>query len=123
MGQKVNPIGFRTGVMRTWTSRWFASKQDFSSLLLEDQKLRRYLKQDAMNGKLRMAGIDHIEIERTRDEVKVVLHVARPGTVIGKKGEQIDALQVDLQNLIGRRVNLKIQEVSRPEIQAQIIAE
>lgn len=123
MGQKVNPVGFRTGVMRPWKSRWFASKQDFASLLLEDHKLRKYLKKEALNGKLRLAGIDHIEIERTRDDVKVILHVARPGSVIGKKGEQIDALQVDLQNLIGRRVNLKIQELSRPEIYAQIIAE
>jgi small subunit ribosomal protein S3 len=123
MGQKVNPVGFRTGVMRTWKSRWFASKQDFASLLLEDQRLRRYLKEHPDNSRLRSAGIDHIEIERTRDDVKIVLHVARPGAVIGKKGEQIEALQSVLQNLIGRHVNLKVQEISRPELQAQIVAE
>ena len=123
MGQKVNPVGFRTGVMRPWKSRWFASKQDFASLLLEDTRVRNYLKNHPNNARLRSAGVDHIEIERTRDDVKIVLHVARPGAVIGKKGEHIEALQNDLQNLIGRRVNLKIQELSRPEIQAQIVAE
>ena len=123
MGQKVNPVGFRTGVMRPWKSRWFASKQDFAALLLEDARVRNYLKNHPNNSRLRSAGVDHIEIERTRDDVKIVLHVARPGSVIGKKGEHIEALQADLQNLIGRRVNLKIQELSRPEIQAQIVAE
>ncbi len=123
MGQKVNPVSFRTGIMRNWKSRWFASKQDFAGLLLEDHRLRKFLKFHPRNAKLRAAGIDHIEIERTRDDVKLVLHVARPGTVIGKKGEAVDALQNELQALIGRRVNLKIQELNRPEIQAQIIAE
>lgn len=121
MGQKVNPVSFRTGVMRGWGSRWYASKKEFSSLLLEDHKVRSYIK--SRNRKYRNAGIDRVEIERTRDEVKVVLHVARPGLIIGKKGAEIETLQEDLQNLIGRRVNLKVEELHRPELQAQLVAE
>jgi small subunit ribosomal protein S3 len=123
MGQKVNPIGFRTGVMIGWKSRWYASKQDYPGLLMEDQKVRKYIKQHPKKSQYRQAGIDRIEIERTRDEVKVVLHVARPGLIIGKKGQEIEFLQNELQELIGRRVNLKIQEVSKPELQAQLVAE
>ncbi len=123
MGQKVNPIGFRTGVMRDWKSRWYASKQDFAGLLLEDYKLRDFIKNHPHKTQYRQAGVDRIEIERTRDEVKVVLYVARPGLIIGKRGQEIDILQNELQNLIGRRVNLKIEEISRPELQAQLVAE
>src|SRR6186997_2598740 len=85
MGQKVNPVGFRTGVVRTWKSRWYASKQDFSNLLIEDFKIRNFVKNHPKRPQYRSAGIDRIEIERTRDEVKVTLHVARPGLIIGKK--------------------------------------
>ena len=123
MGQKVNPIGFRTGIMVSWKSRWYASKQDFASLLIEDQKIRNFIKKHPRKGQYRQAGIDRIEIERTRDEVKVVMHVARPGLIIGKKGQEIEFLQNELQDLIGRRVNLKIEEVTRPEIRAQLVAE
>lgn len=123
MGQKVNPVGFRTGVMTGWKSRWYASKQDFAGLLLEDQKLRHFIKNHPKKSQYRQAGVDRIEIERTRDEVKVVLYVARPGLIIGKKGQEIDFLQNELQNLIGRRVNLKIEEIQRPEIQGQLVAE
>ncbi len=122
MGQKVNPIGFRTGVVLGWKSRWYASKQEFAELLLEDQKIRRFIK-DNPQRQYRNAGIDRIEVERTRDEVKVILHVARPGLIIGKKGQEVELLQEELQNLIGRRVNLKIDEISRPELQAQLVAE
>ncbi len=120
MGQKVNPIGFRTGVTYGWKSRWYASKKEFSDLLLEDLKIRKYIK---ANPKLYSAGIDRIEIERTRDEVKVMLYVARPGIIIGKKGQDVELLQEELQNLIGRRVNLKIEELAKPELQAQLVAE
>jgi len=120
MGQKVNPISFRTGVMKGWQSRWFASKQEFAHLLVEDVRVRKFIKN---NQKYRNAGIDRIEIERTRDEVKVILHVARPGLIIGKKGQEVELLQQELQDLIGRRVNLKIEEISRPELQAQLVAE
>ncbi len=123
MGQKVNPIGFRTGVMIGWKSRWYASKQDYSSLLLEDLKIRKFIKSHPKRAQYRHAGINRIEVERTRDEVKVVLHVARPGLIIGKKGQEIELLQSELQDMIGRRVNLKIEEVSRPELQAQLVAE
>ena len=118
MGQKVNPIGFRTGIMIGWKSRWYASKREFSDLLLEDFKIRKYV-----TDKYRFAGIPTIEIERTRDEVKVVLHAARPGVIIGRKGQQVDQLQDELQNLVGRRINIKIEEIARPEIQAHLVAE
>jgi small subunit ribosomal protein S3 len=123
MGQKVNPIGFRVGVMIGWKSRWFASKQEFANLLVEDHKIRNFIKNHPQRTQYRNAGIDRIEIERTRDEVKVILHVARPGLIIGKKGQEVELLQQELQNLIGRRVNLKIEEVGRPEIMAQLVAE
>jgi small subunit ribosomal protein S3 len=118
MGQKVNPIGFRTGIMMGWKSRWYASKREFSELLLEDFKIRKYV-----TDKYRFAGIPTIEIERTRDEVRVVLHAARPGVIIGRKGQQVDQLQDELQSLIGRRINIKIEEIARPEIQAHLVAE
>jgi small subunit ribosomal protein S3 len=123
MGQKVNPVGFRTGVVRGWKSRWYASKQDFSNLLIEDSKIRNFIKNHPKRPQYRSAGIDRIEIERTRDEVKVTLFVARPGLIIGKKGQEVEILQDELQNLTGRRVNLKIEEIARPEIQAQLVAE
>ena len=123
MGQKVNPIGFRTGGMSGWKSRWYASKQEFAELLYEDFKVRTFIKKHPKKQQYRNAGIDRIEIERTRDEVKVILFVARPGLIIGKKGQEVELLQEDLQNLIGRRVNLKIEEIKRPELHAQLVAE
>ena len=96
MGQKVNPIGFRTGVVLGWKSRWYASKQEFSELLLEDQKIRAFIKDHPQRTQYRSAGIDRIEVERTRDEVKVILHVARPGLSIGKKGQEVELLQEEL---------------------------
>ena len=123
MGQKVNPIGYRTGVVLGWKSRWYASKQDFAALLLEDQKIRKFIKNHPKKTQYRNAGIDKIEIERTRDEVKVIIHVARPGLIIGKKGQEVEILQEELQNLIGRVVNLKIEEIGRPELRAQLVAE
>lgn len=118
MGQKVNPVGFRVGIMEGSKSRWYASKKEFSELLIEDFKLRKFIKT-----KYRFAGIPKIEIERTRDEVKVILFTARPGVIIGRKGQEVERLQEELQGLIGRRINIKIEEVQRPEIQAQLVAE
>ena len=118
MGQKVNPVGFRTGIMVGWKSRWYASKQEFPDLLIEDFKVRKFIKR-----KYRFAGIPKIEIERTRDEVKVMLHTARPGIIIGRKGQEVERLQDELQDLIGRRINIKIEEIARPEIHAQLVAE
>src|SRR6266478_4091397 len=118
MGQKVNPTGFRTGIMIGWKSRWYASKREFSELLVEDHRLRKYIKE-----KFRFAGIPKIEIERTRDEVKVILFAARPGIIIGRKGQEVERLQEELQQLLGRRINIKIEEISRPETYAQLVAE
>jgi len=118
MGQKVNPIGFRTGIMIGWKSRWYASKREFADLLIEDHKIRKYV-----TDKYRFAGIPTIEIERTRDEVKVILYAARPGVIIGRKGQQVDQLQDELQSLVGRRINIRIEEIARPEIQAHLVAE
>jgi small subunit ribosomal protein S3 len=122
MGQKVNPVGFRTAIMIPHKSRWYASKKEFSALLLEDFKIRNFIKKHPKKN-YAQAGIDRIEIERTRDEVKIVLYVARPGLIIGKKGQDVEILQEELQNLTGRRVNLKIEEIGRPEIHAQLVAE
>jgi small subunit ribosomal protein S3 len=118
MGQKVNPIGFRVGIMEGWKSRWYASKQEFKDLILEDFKIRKFV-----HDKYRSAGIPKIEIERTRDEVKVVLFTARPGVIIGRKGQEVERLQGELQELLGRRINIKIEEIGRPEIYAQLVAE
>ncbi len=124
MGQKVNPVGFRTGIMVGWKSRWYASKQEFADLLVEDQKIRQYIKgRKDKFGKPLYPAISKIEIERTRDEVKVVLFSARPGLLIGRKGERVEELQKELQEKTGRRINLKIEELNRPEIIAQLVAE
>ena len=124
MGQKVNPIGFRTGVMIGWKSRWFAPKQEFADLLVEDHKIRQFIKKRTDRfGKPMYPTIAKVEIERTRDEVKVALFSARPGVLIGRKGERVEELQNDLQALTGRRINIKIEEISRPELVGQLVAE
>jgi small subunit ribosomal protein S3 len=115
MGQKVNPTGFRVGVMEDWRSRWYASKHEFSELLVEDFKIRKYVKK-----KYGFAGIPRIEIERTRDAVTVLLSTARPGVIIGRKGAEVEKLQ---EELTGRRIEIKIVEVPRPELEAQLISE
>ena len=118
MGQKVNPISFRTGVMVGWKSRWHATKQNFAELLAEDHKLRKFIK-----ARYKFAGIPKIEIERTRDEVKVILFTARPGIVIGRKGQEVERLQTELQQLVGRRINIKIEEITQAQLEAQLVAE
>jgi len=118
MGQKVNPTGFRTGIMMGWKSRWYASKKEFSELLLEDHKLRKFIHE-----KYKFAGIPKVEIERTSDEVKVILYTARPGIIIGRKGTEVERLQGELQALVGRRINIKIEEIARPELQAKLVAD
>ena len=117
MGQKVNPIGLRLNITRTWESIWFADK-NFDKLLLEDRKIKKFLKQ-----RLYHAGIARINVERTGEKVKVKLHTARPGIVIGKKGVEIEALKGDLDRLTGRECAIDIQEVRRPEADAQLVAE
>ena len=122
MGQKVNPIAFRTGVMETWRSRWYAPKNEFANFLVEDFQIRKFVKKHPTQN-YKAAGIDKIEIERTREEVKVTLFVARPGIIIGKKGQEVERLQNEIQNLVKRKINLKIEEISRPDLQAQLVAE
>jgi small subunit ribosomal protein S3 len=118
MGQKIRPTGFRVGVYEDWRSRWYASKHEFKDLLLEDFKIRKFIK-----AKYSYAGIPKVEIERTRDAVKVILFTARPGVIIGRKGAEVERITEELQTLTGRRIEIKIEEISRPEIDAQLISE
>src|ERR687893_76747 len=118
MGQKVHPTGFRVGVMEDWRSRWYASKHEFPDLLVEDFKIRKFIK-----AKYSYAGIPKVEIERTRDAVTVRLFTARPGVIIGRKGAEVERITEELQALTGRRIEIKIEEVTRPEIDAQLISE
>ena len=117
MGQKVNPIGFRLVIYRTWDSRWFAGK-GYSDFVLEDYKIRKYLKK-----RLLQAGISKIEIERAADKIRIKIHTARPGLVIGKKGAEIENVKRDLEKQIKREAIIDIQEVRKPEVDAQLIAE
>lgn len=118
MGQKVNPIGLRLGVIRTWDSRWYAKGKQYLENLHEDIKLRKYLKE-----KLKHAGISKIEMERAVKKIKIIIYTARPGVVIGKKGTGIDSLRTDVQKLTPNDVFLSIQEVRKPDIDAQLVAE
>jgi small subunit ribosomal protein S3 len=118
MGQKVRPTGFRTGIMTDWLSRWYASKQEFAELLVEDQKLRNFIKK-----RYGRSGISRIKIERTREKVVVYVYAARVGMIIGKKGQEVDKLTKDLEHLIHRRIEVKTIEITRPEIDPQLVAE
>lgn len=118
MGQKVNPIGFRVGVIRTWDSRWYSKGKAYYDNLHEDLKLRKYLKD-----KLKHAGVAKIEMERAGNKVKIIISTARPGVVIGKKGTGIDALKAEVQKLTPNEVFLTIQEVRKPDVEAQLVAE
>jgi small subunit ribosomal protein S3 len=117
LGQKVNPIGLRLNITRTWDSIWYADK-DYAANLYQDQQIRKYLKK-----KLYHAGIARIVIERTGEKVRVKLHTARPGIVIGKKGAEIENLKRDLEQKFSRECMIDIQEVRRPEADAQLVAE
>ncbi len=117
MGQKVNPIGLRLGINRTWDSRWFADA-DYAKQLHEDFKIREYLKK-----KLSIAGISRVIVERPAKKARITIHSARPGVVIGKKGQDIDVLKNELQKMTGGEVHLNIVEVRKPELDAQLVAE
>ena len=118
MGQKVHPYGFRLGVNKTWVSSWCA-RREFPDLLLEDINLRRYIKKT-----LSHAGISRVEVERSANRVRVNIHTARPGIIIGKKGLEVDRLKEELQKLIsGKQVNLNIKEVRRAELDANLVAQ
>src|SRR5215471_10084239 len=108
MGQKVRPTGFRTGIMTDWLSNWYATKADFAELLVEDRKIRKYVKK-----RYGGAGISKIRIERTREKVVVYVYAARVGVIIGKKGQEIDKLTKDLQDLCDRVIEVKTIEVNR----------
>ena len=118
MGQKVHPYGFRLGYNKSWKSRWFA-KKDYSNLLHEDLRLKRHLKQE-----LRSAGVASVEVERPGNKLKITILTARPGIIIGRKGAEIDRLRQEIQKRTGREVlPINIQEVHRPELNAQLVAE
>ena len=118
MGQKINPIGLRVGVIRNWDSRWYASGQKFADNIYEDYLLRKYVKQ-----KLKNSGVSKVEIERTGEQIKMVIFTARPGLVIGKKGAGIDALQLDIQKQTKHKLSVSIQEVRKPDLDSQLVAE
>jgi len=118
MGQKVRPTGFRTGIMIDWQSNWYANKQDFSELLVEDKKIRDFVKK-----RYARSGISKIRIERTREKVTVFIHSARVGMIIGKKGQEVDKLTKELEDLCHRHIEVKTMEVNRPEVDPQLVAE
>ncbi|HEU4646753.1 MAG TPA: 30S ribosomal protein S3 [Burkholderiales bacterium] len=119
MGQKINPIGFRLAVNRNWSSRWYASSRQFSGMLAEDIKVRAFLKR-----KLAHASVGRVLIERPAKDARITIFSARPGVVIGKKGEEIEALKAELRRLMGvQQVHVNIEEIRKPEIDAQLIAD
>lgn len=117
MGQKAHPIGNRLGIIKTWDSRWYAGK-GYSDQLIEDITIRRTLKE-----KLFHAGIPKIEIERAGQNMRVIIHTARPGIIIGKKGVEVEKLRKDLKDMTGKEVSIDIKEIRKPEIDAQLVAE
>lgn len=117
MGQKVNPIGLRVGVIRDWESKWFAGK-DYADLLHEDIKVREYL-----NKRLKDSAVSSVEIERAANRVNITIHTAKPGMVIGKGGSEVEALRNALNELTGKRVHINIMEVKKPDVNAKLVAE
>ena len=118
MGQKVNPIGLRVGVIRSWDSRWYAKGDKYIENLHEDLRLRKYIKK-----KLKHAGVAKIEMERAAQKLKIIISTARPGVVIGKKGTGIDSLKADIQRQTPNEVFVNIQEIRKPDLDAQLVAE
>jgi len=117
MGQKTHPIGYRLGVNRTWSSRWYAEK-DFAKLLHQDVKIRRMVKE-----KLYHAGVSKVEIERSGDQTRVIIHTARPGIIIGRKGAEVDKLKASLEKEYGNQVYITVKEIKKPELDAQLVSE
>lgn len=118
MGQKVNPKGLRVGIIKDWDGKWFADKRNYSNLLIEDVKIREYIKR-----KLYQAGISKIQIERAANRVKVSINTAKPGIVIGRGGAEVEALRKQLEKMTGKQVHVNIVEVKTPEADAQLVAE
>ncbi|MFZ5949556.1 MAG: 30S ribosomal protein S3, partial [Candidatus Rifleibacteriota bacterium] len=120
MGQKVNPIGIRLGITRTWDSRWFAKRSDYAKFLHEDVKVRNFIDRE----KFRREGIGKIEIERkSNNKLRVTIFTAKPGVIIGRGGEKVEVLKKELEDLTGKSVFLNIQEIKAPDIEAKLIAE
>lgn len=117
MGQKIHPIGFRVGVIRDWESKWYLDK-GYADALVEDVQLRRYIKK-----KLYAAAISKIEIERAANRIKVTIHTARPGIIIGRGGKGVDELKADIEKIVGKQAHVNVQEIRRPELEAQLVAE
>ncbi len=117
MGQKVNPKGFRVGVIHDWDARWYA-KKGFQDYLLEDYKVRKYIKE-----KLYASGVSRIELERAANRLRVNIHTAKPGIVIGRGGAEVEVLRKELENMTGKKVNINITEIKKPELDAQLVAE
>ena len=117
MGQKVHPYGFRLGYNKTWLSRWF-SKKDYPGFVFEDSKIRKFVKKTLYH-----AGISKIEIERAGGKIRLIIHTARPGIVIGRKGTEIEKVRADLKQRFGREFTVEVSEIRRPEIDAQLVAE
>jgi len=117
MGQKTHPIGYRLGVNRTWNSRWYAEK-DFAKLLHQDVKIRKVVKE-----KLFHAGVAKVEIERSGDQTRVIIHTARPGIIIGRKGAEVDKLKASLEKEYGNQVYITVKEIKKPELDAQLVSE
>jgi len=117
VGQKVHPKGFRLGIIRTWDSNWYADK-DYSELLHEDYRVRKLVKE-----RFYTAGISKVEIQRTGNRVRVTIHTAKPGIVIGRGGSEVEKLKIELSVMTGKNININIQEIKRPELDAQIVAE
>ena len=118
MGQKIHPNGFRVGITRDWDSRWFARKQQYADLLIEDHRIRGFIKKEYY-----FAQIPKVEIERKGDQIMILVHCARPGVLIGRKGVKVDKLKQQLEQMTKKDVTLNIHEVTRPELDAQIVAE
>ena len=117
MGQKVSPIGLRVGVIRDWDARWYANDKDFATLLHEDLKIRDYI-----NNKFKRASVSRVEIERAKNRVNIIVHTAKPGMVIGRGGSEKDAAVAQLEKMTGKRVFIRIVEIKRPEVDAQLVA-
>jgi len=122
MGQKVSPTGFRTGITIGWKSRWFAPKSNYGEFLVEDERLRQFIDKK-LNRQPPYAAISSVEIERTREEVKIAIRTARPGLVIGPRGAEVERLKNDLEELTDRRVSISIIEIKSPDLDAQLVAE
>jgi len=122
MGQKTSPTGFRTGITLPWQSTWFASKADYGNFLIEDQKIRKYVDQK-YNRQINKAGVAKTEVVRTRNEVKITLHSARPGMIIGPRGGEIDILREELEKMTGRKISVNVIEIKEPDLNAFLIAE